>query len=211
MKIGNQHFDLKNMSKNQRKLLKAIKEKYEEALAEGVDLGDDIFGSFQIEGKIKSADVERVKASKASEFYQYNPRQRDDTINQLQKQDDNEEYYRIRVESFLSNFTPYPYTRRGRRRKFSSGEQAMMGINRIFTNAMNQYPYKVLSAVIDSIPRDIMHKINANNVYERYDGIMGAFTFLSSLDFSQIQYMLDMDMMSAQEEAEDYEDYGDEE
>lgn len=206
MKIGNQHFDLKNMSKNQRKLLKAIKEKYEEALAEGVNLGDDIFGSFQIEGKIKSAEIERVKTSRASDFYQYNPRQRKENIQKL-KQEDDEEYYRMKVENFLSNFTPFPYTRRGRRRKFSSGEQAMMDITRIFTNAMNQYSYKVLSAVIDSIPQDIKGKINnATNVYQRYDGIRGALEFLTTIDFSAIAYNVqDMDMEI--DRGETYEDY----
>lgn len=202
MKIGNQHFDLKNMSKNQRKLLREIKAKYEEALAEGVDLGDDIFGSFQIEGKIKSSDIERVKNTKASDFYQYNPVQRNENIEKL-TQDNDEEYYRMRVENFLSNFTPYPYTRRGRRRKFSTGEQAMMAISRIFTNAEKQYSYKTLSTAIDMIPQDIMNKIHSSSVYERYNGIINAMEFLTTLDFGQVQYMVDMGMVD-DESVEEY-------
>ena len=202
MKIGNQHFDLKNMSKNQRKLLREIKAKYEEALAEGVDLGDDIFGSFQIEGKIKSSDIERIKNTKASDFYQYNPVQRKENIERL-TEDNDEEYYRMRVENFLSNFTPYPYTRRGRRRKFSNGEQAMMAISRIFTNAEKQYTYKTLSAAIDMIPQDIMNKIHSSSVYERYNGIISAMEFLTTLDFGQVQYMVDMGMVD-NESVEEY-------
>ena len=203
MKIGNQHFDLKNMSKNQRRLLKELKIKYEQALAEGVDLGDDIFGSFKKEGKITKRDIENIERQTPSEFYQYNPvsKKRGDF-------EINYEWYRMRVEGFLSRFTPFPYTRKGRQRKLTTAEQAMIQISQLIQQKITEFDnppgfgYVVVSNAIDEIPTEIRAKLDSKDNKERYDGVFQCLDFLRSLDFMGV--IPDEDAFEEVDEMEDF-------
>ena len=188
MKIGNTKIDLKNMSKNQRKLFKALKEKYEQALAEGVDVGDEFYGSLDLgNGKVKMKDIEYVERSTPSEFYGYNPVSKMEDFS-----DEDAEYYRIRVEEFIRRVTPTQRTsRKGRKRQFTKGQQVMEDIVDKLRLAVDLYRYKKVAIAIDMIPDDIKQKIYSSDPHLRYSGYSELYDFLQTIDFSSINVNLD--------------------
>ena len=202
MKIGNTPFNLKNMSRNQRMMYKAIKEKYDQAIAEGFDPKDEWYGRLELKnGKVTKEDLEFIMKSTPSDFYGYTP------VSKMKDEDDEDaELYRIRVEEFIRRISPaYRTSRKGNRRRMSKGQMVAENIVDKLRLAVDLHRYKKVSIAIDMIPIDIKEMIYSTDPRIRYWGLNELNVFLETLDFSSIGVEIDTDF----EEVEDVE--GDEE
>ena len=190
MRIGDMDIDLKNLSRNQRKMYKAIKEKYDQAIAEGFDPQDEWYGSLNLQhGKITKEDIEYITRSTPSDFYGYTP------VSKM-KDEDNEdaELYRIHVEEFIRRVTPvYRTGRKGKRRQISKGQQVAEDVVNKLRMAVDLYRYKKVSIAIDMIPLDIKEKIFSTDPMVRYEGYYELNQFLQTLDFKSINVNFDGD------------------
>ena len=188
MNIGNTPFNLKNMSRNQRMMYKAIKEKYDQAIAEGFDPKDEWYGRLELKnGKVTKEDLEFIMKSTPSDFYGYTP------VSKMKDVDDEDaELYRIHVEEFIRRVTPvYRTGRKGKRRQISKGQQVAEDVVNKLRMAVDLYRYKKVSIAIDMIPLDIKEKIFSTDPMIRYEGYYELNQFLQTLDFKSINVKLD--------------------
>ena len=118
------------------------------------------------------------------------------------------EWYRMRVEGFLSRLTPFPYTRKGRQRRLTTAEQAMIELSQLIQRKIEEFNhpdgfgYVVASRAIDMIPIQIREKLDSKDNKERYDAIFKCLDFMRTVNFMGI--VPDEDAFEEIDEIDDY-------